>query len=456
MKGNKVKLALAYKVYFVILISVAFCAVFIGTLNYYEDKESLSRNLGSNLERVARTAALSVSADSLNRIKHSEDYFYYNARNYLLDVKTHNDIKAPIYILKKSGKNKVSLLVTTEPGSMIGADYKSNPTLRRAFDTGRSSFSPIYTDKNGTWISAYAPIKDDKGAIAGVLELNNHIDQYMTEVRFRLLKIVLLGILGLLIGTILGIPLLRPVLNSINVLNIAAVEIEKGNYEYQVKLKSSDEIGRLADAFEKMRMALKDYVGQLEEALLNEKKAYLDSVKALSKAIAIREPHMKGHVERAARNAELIAKELGIPKDDIDSIKYGCMLHDLGKIGIDINILQKTSELTSAEYEDIKRHPDLGAQIIKGVEFLNKAREAILYHQERYDGKGYPKGLKGDQIPLSARITAIVDAYDAMVSDRPYRSGAEKDKIISKIKEESGKQFDPKVVEAFLKVADRL
>jgi len=314
----------------------------------------------------------------------------------------------------------------------------------------------MYTDKSGSWISAYAPIKDSEGDMAGILELNMHIGDYIQQLRFRLLKVMALCLVGLLIGTFLGIPLLSPILRSIDILNIAASEIEKGNYDYEIKLKSSDEIGRLADAFERMRRAVRFSTEQLSEALLNEKKIHLDSVRALTEMIVIREPHMKGHIERVSRSAALIAKELNLSAREIETLKYGCMLHDIGKIGIDITLLNKPSKLTTAEYEFIKKHPPFGAQIIEGVEFLHKARDIILYHQERYDGKGYPEGLKAEEIPIGARIVSLVDAYDAMTSERPYKEKSKKREVIARLKEESGKQFDPRVVEAFLKIIDRL
>ena len=455
-KKNRVRIALAYKIYFIVLISVAFCAIFIGSLNYYEDKDSLSKNLGSSLEKVARTAVLGVDAHMVKSIEGTDDYYYEKVRSYLLKVKRQNDIEVPVFIFREKNKVKVSLVATTEPSSMVGAEYRLNPTMKKVFSTGKSTFSPMYTDKSGSWISAYAPIKDAEGDMAGVLELNIHIGDYIQQLRFQLLKVMALCLIGLFIGTFLGIPLLNPILRSIDILNTAASEMEKGNYDYEIKLKSSDEIGRLADAFERMRRAIRFSTEQLNEALLNEKKIHLDSVKALTEMIVIREPHMKGHIERVSRSAVLIAKELDLSAREIETLKYGCMLHDIGKIGIDINLLNKPSKLTAPEYEFIKKHPPFGAQIIEGIEFLQKARDVVLCHQERYDGKGYPEGLKGEEIPIGARIVSLVDAYDAMVSERPYKEKSNKGEVIAKLKEESGKQFDPKVVEAFLRIADRL
>ncbi|NQT22630.1 MAG: HD domain-containing protein [Candidatus Omnitrophica bacterium] len=456
MPKYRIKTPLAYKVYIIVLISVAFCALFIGTFNYYENKKMLSENIGSGLKKIAQTAALGINVDKLESIQSAQDSSYAITRSHLLEVKNYNEIDAPLYILKKADKKTASLLVTTEPGAMIGSKYRINPTLHRVFNVGRSAFSPIYVDKSGTWISAYAPIKDKEGKMIGVLELNHHVGYYVKRLRTRLIHISVLCFVGFLVGALLSVPLLKPIVNSINILRIAASEMEKGNYDFKISLNTSDEIGFLADAFEKMRVAIKDYTEKLKVAWMMEKKAHLESVKALSEAIAVREPYTKGHIERVSKYAELISKELGLAKEEIDTIKYGCILHDVGKIGVNVDIINKTSKLTPSEYEKIKKHPYMGVQIIRGVKFLEKAKDIILYHQERYDGLGYPRGLKGEEIPISARIVALADTYDAMSSDRPYRQRLKEPEIILKIKKESGKQFDPNVVDAFLKVKKEL
>jgi len=452
MKEGRIRTPLAVKVYAIVLISVFLCTVFMGLYNYYETRRALRENIGMGLKKTAQTAALGIDADKLYGIKSSTDPYYREVSRFLRDVKVYNDIKSPIYVLKKKGKNKSSLLVTTEPSFLLGAEYRLNPTMRKVFNTARSDVSPIYKDKNGTWISAYAPIKDVDGNTVGILELNHHIGYYIKQLRFRLLGIIALCLIACLLGVFVVIPLLEPILSNINSLSAAATEMQKGNYNYRIKPRSYDEVGQLAIALEKMRLSLKRYIRQLKEAWIKEREAHLESIKTLSGAIAVRESYTKGHIERVARCAELIAKEMGLTEGEIDIIRYGCVLHDVGKIGVNVDIINKPSKLTDEEYDKIKEHPSMGVKIIEGVGFLEKARDIILHHQERYDGKGYPDGLKGENIPVTARIVCLADAYDAMASDRPYRDRLENNKIIAIIKKESGRQFDPKVVDAFLKV----
>ena len=184
-------------------------------------------------------------------------------------------------------------------------------------------------------------------------------------------------------------------------------------------------------------------------------KMYLETIRALAAAIDAKDPYTKGHSERVTQTSIALARELNLPEREIDNIEYAALLHDIGKIGIDEKILGKNDGLTSEEFKRIKEHTIIGANIIRPVEFLKDSYKTVYHHHERYDGDGYPDGLKGEDIPLSARIIAVADAYDAMGSDRPYRKKLNKDKILKELKDQSGKQFDPEVVKALISVLDR-
>jgi putative nucleotidyltransferase with HDIG domain len=185
------------------------------------------------------------------------------------------------------------------------------------------------------------------------------------------------------------------------------------------------------------------------------RKVYLDTIRALAAAIDAKDPYTKGHSERVADTSVALAQELNLSDREIENIEYTALLHDIGKIGIDERILSKNDGLSSEEFKRIKEHTIMGAKIIKPVEFLKDSYKVIYHHHERYNGDGYPDGLKGEDIPISSRIIAVADAYDAMGSDRPYRKKLNKDKILKELKDQSGKQFDPEVVKAFISVLDR-
>ena len=185
------------------------------------------------------------------------------------------------------------------------------------------------------------------------------------------------------------------------------------------------------------------------------RKVYLDTIRALAAAIDAKDPYTKGHSERVAEMSVALAQELNLSDRDTENIEYTALLHDIGKIGISDSILGKKGSLTSQEFDKIKEHTIMGANIIEPVDFLKNSYWAIYHHHERYNGEGYPDGLKGEGIPILARIIAVADAYDAMGSDRPYRKKLNKDKILQELKDQSGKQFDPEVVKALISVLDR-
>jgi HD-GYP domain-containing protein (c-di-GMP phosphodiesterase class II) len=153
--------------------------------------------------------------------------------------------------------------------------------------------------------------------------------------------------------------------------------------------------------------------------------------------------------------ASLVAGGIGVDEDELTWIRRGAILHDVGKIGISDATLRKPGKLDPAEWEEMRKHPEMGYRMLEPIRFLRPALDVVLCHQERYDGSGYPRGLKGDDIPLGARIFAVVDTFDAMTSDRPYRAALSIDTAREEIRAWSGRQFDPRVVEAFLAIDEK-
>ena len=176
----------------------------------------------------------------------------------------------------------------------------------------------------------------------------------------------------------------------------------------------------------------------------------LDLVRALVSSVDAKDPYTCGHSERVALLARRLASELGLGAEEIERVYLGGLLHDIGKIGTPENILRKEGRLEDEEFRIIKQHPEVGYNILSGVHKLGLIREVVLSHHERIDGRGYPRGLKGDEIPLPARIAGMADAFDAMTSDRPYRARMPMEKVRSEIERGIGAQFDERAARALL------
>ena len=181
----------------------------------------------------------------------------------------------------------------------------------------------------------------------------------------------------------------------------------------------------------------------------------IEAIFALAKTIGLKDWYSDTFTKKMMNYAIDIAKMLRLPKNEIEHIRKAVILHDIGKVGINENILLKDSKLTTTEFETMKKHPQLSTDLIRPLYFLRGTVPLILYHHERWDGKGYPHHLKGKEIPIGARIIAIVDAYRSLTSNRPYRKAYSKDTAIRILRRESGTKFDPQVTAAFLKILGR-
>lgn len=182
------------------------------------------------------------------------------------------------------------------------------------------------------------------------------------------------------------------------------------------------------------------------------KSSFTDTVRVIANAVEARDPYTSGHAERVTRVAINIARELGWAAQQIEMLEIGALLHDIGKIGVSDDILRKPAPLTHDEYAEMQKHPMLGAKMLEQVAILRPVLPYVLYHQERYDGAGYPFGLAGKQIPIEGRILAVVDTLDAMTSDRPYRRARTIEQAVEEIVRNRGTQFDPDIVDALLRV----
>ena len=213
-------------------------------------------------------------------------------------------------------------------------------------------------------------------------------------------------------------------------------------------------------ALEKRRLVLelKDYHENLEQKVEEQAKkiraAFVNAIAALANALEARDKYTSGHSLRVAETSVATARNLGLPPGSVEKIRLAGLVHDIGKIGVREDILNKPGKLTSEEYQNVQYHCEIGEHILSPVMEDNEILQMVRHHHERYDGNGYPDGLSGEQIPLGARILAVADTYDAMTSERPYRRAMETEVALVEIERNKGSQFDPEVADALFKVKE--
>ena len=199
----------------------------------------------------------------------------------------------------------------------------------------------------------------------------------------------------------------------------------------------------------------KDLEYKVEEKTKQVKQLMFETITAIAGTIDAKDPYTKGHSERVAEYSVKIAKELGMEEKRVNELSYIALLHDIGKVGIPDAILLKPDRLTDEEYATMKTHTSIGAKVLESLNSIQHIEYGALYHHERYDGRGYPNGLQGEEIPLYGRIIAAADALDAMTSNRAYRKHLPKERVLEEIANGKGTQFDPVVTDALLSLIER-
>jgi len=244
--------------------------------------------------------------------------------------------------------------------------------------------------------------------------------------------------LVILLGINLSTMLTRPLLKLMS----ASREVARGNLEVQVPRESNDEIGVVAASFNTMVLNLQQTHDEMVAT-------YDSTLEGWAKALELRDKETSGHTVRVTELMLVLSRRINIPEEELVHIRRGTTLHDIGKMGIPDHILLKPGKLSAEEWEIMRQHPVFAYEMLKKIQYLVPALDIPYCHHERWDGKGYPRQLKGEEIPLSARLFSIIDAWDAMTSDRPYHAKISQQEALQIIRNESDRQFDPALVEVF-------
>ncbi len=233
-------------------------------------------------------------------------------------------------------------------------------------------------------------------------------------------------------------------LSPINDIILVLKQADRGNFKQRINIHSRSDLSSIADATN----ALLDKV---ELSYIEKERQFMNTITTLASAIDAKDHYTGGHSDRVALYSKAIAEAYGLSDEEIADIYVGATLHDIGKISIPDHIIRKTEQLTNEEYEHIQQHPKSGYLMVQDLDFLGSARHIILHHHEKYNGKGYPEGLKADSINIGSRIVAVADSFDAITSFRTYRKTLTQEEAVEEIVRNSGTQFDPMAVDAFLK-----
>jgi HD-GYP domain-containing protein (c-di-GMP phosphodiesterase class II) len=265
----------------------------------------------------------------------------------------------------------------------------------------------------------------------------------------------LLAMLAVLLSIIVSIVAARRITNPLHVLTQSSRALAKGDFSQRVHLGTRTEIGELAETFNTMSDELEHFVEDLKRAADENRALFMGSIQMLAGAVDEKDPYTRGHSDRVTRYSLLIAKEMKLDATFMETLQISAQLHDVGKIGIEDHILKKPGALTAEEFEVMKTHTTKGANILRPVTQLAEMLPGIELHHEALDGRGYPYGLQGDQIPLLARVIAVADTFDALTTNRPYQTAHTTEQALQIIQNLAGKRLDPDAVKALLAVYAR-
>jgi HD-GYP domain-containing protein (c-di-GMP phosphodiesterase class II) len=375
----------------------------------------------------------------------------------------------------------------TRDGKNIVMDSDHSVYFKQAMQT--MSTVKVTKKENGQKVFyQYIPYKIN-GSTGGneinvveVIYNNNRNEKLITN---YILRIILINIFGAIVAAIFGIYESRKMIKPVEILTEGAKKIGTGNFDHQIAVRSNDELQLLADQFVKMQGQIKELLQErylaeqnlenknkeisehkdeieslyeetisineeLETLFAKNKDSYFETVKVLANIIEEKDLYTGGHCERVMIYSMMIGEALKIGEQEKSDLQFGSILHDIGKIGVPEYILHKKERLTQEEYEKIKEHPEIGYQLLSNLDFLDSSRRIIYEHHERVDGKGYPRGLKGDDIHFLAKIVCVADAFDAMTSNRAYRAVMSVDDALKELVANKGTQFDAEIVDAFI------
>jgi len=310
-------------------------------------------------------------------------------------------------------------------------------------------FTASYDGKGHDMIGAYSTANVADGYNVGVIAMQDESKALASvgEMRSQTWLISMAcAVFALVAGFLLSRFMTAPLLRLVD----AAKQIAGGDFSARVDTDNITEIGTLAETFNMMGGTIEEQIANLAKAAEENRELFVGTVKALAAAVDGKDKYTRGHSERVSRISVAIGKRMGLPTDELETLRISALLHDVGKIAIDDNILKKPAALTEEEFEIMKTHPKAGYKIMSQIPAMEPYLPGMYMHHEMVNGKGYPQGLTGDQIPLQGKIVSVADTFDAMTIDRPYSKGMELKAALERLRELVGTRYQSDVVEALV------
>ena len=358
------------------------------------------------------------------------------------------------YVVDAQGR----LVASASPGYATGQDMTKLDIVRNFVEEGNrgqlAATREFSVKENGTpveMLGTYSPVT----ALAWAVVVQKPRAEAYRGVYEMQRTGRLLALLAVLLSVGVSIFAARKITNPLETLAEYSRAIARGDFSQRVHLVSRTEIGELATTFNTMSEELEHYVEDLKRAAEENRALFMGSIRMLAGAVDEKDPYTRGHSDRVTRYAIMIGQEMNLPATFLETLQISAQLHDVGKIGIEDRILKKPGALTAEEFEVMKTHTTKGANILREVTQLAEMLPGIELHHESLDGRGYPYGLKGDQIPMLARVIAVADTFDALTTNRPYQTAHTPDQALNIIHNLAGKRLDPTAVAALQTVYDR-
>lgn len=316
----------------------------------------------------------------------------------------------------------------------------------------QSALVPFNADYNGVdhaMIGAYSTARIGGNQTFGIITMQDE-SRALASVGEMRTQTWLISMAFALFALIAGLILSRYMTTPIIKLAAAARQFAAGDLSTRVRVANLTELGALGETFNSMTETIEQQIEKLARAATENRELFVGTVKALAAAIDGKDKYTRGHSERVSRISVAIGRRLGLDDNELDTLRMSGLLHDVGKIAIDDAILKKPAALTDEEYEIMKQHPQRGYKIMSQIPAMKDFLPGMYMHHEMVNGKGYPQGLKGDEIPLQAKIISVADTFDAMTIDRPYSKGMELEPALERLRSFVGTRYDGNVVEALV------